>query len=212
MGQSSYFSLRNPNYQRVEPEEPFYCIRSKCFTRDLARRVIAGSKLKMIAPEKEIGEIKLVGKPSEVIDPQIGGNKLWNLISTLSLNNLSLLDDGDGSALKALGKILETYDFKDEPGNKKLIRGITSLTGEKTLERFYKQGLKGWDRGLEMTLTIDPDYYAGGSAFLLCSVLNQFFPLYLPKTSFSATVVKKMNQPEEEWYRWPAIKGMIPMI
>ena len=21
-----------------------------------------------------------------------------------------------------------------------------------------------------------------------------------------------INQPEEEWYRWPAIKGMIPMI
>ncbi|MCP4294874.1 MAG: type VI secretion system baseplate subunit TssF, partial [Proteobacteria bacterium] len=210
-GRTSYFSLRDPNFQRVEPEEYFYFIKTKCFTRDLARKIVAGTKLKMKAPEKEIDEIEFVGKPSEVVDPEIGGERLWNLISTLSLNNLSLLDDGDGSALKALSNILETFDFKDEPGNKKLIKGISQLTGEKTLERFFKQGWKGWERGLEISITVDPDYYISGSAFLLGSVLNRFFPMYLPETSFCTTVIKKVHYPNG-WYRWSAIKGMIPMI
>lgn len=158
-----------------------------------------------------ITSIRFLTKPTQTVYPKLRGEDLWYLISTLSLNCLSLLDSGDGRALKGLQRIMECYDLKNEARNKKLIKGIVSIEGKKQRSRYAAQGLRGWRRGLEMTVTFDPSFYRSGNAFLLGAVLERFFPLFLPETNFTTTVLKQMGS-DEEWYRWPPRQGEIPTI
>jgi type VI secretion system protein ImpG len=48
--------------------------------------------------------------------------------------------------------------------------------------------------------------YAGGSAFLLATVLRHFLALYASVNSFTQLVARRVNR-EDEWKRWPPLAG-----
>ena len=69
-------------------------------------------------------------KPTGTIRPPTGRNALWRLISHLSLNYLSLVEDGR----EALQEILRLYNFTDSAYIQKQIDGITEA-GERAALR-----------------------------------------------------------------------------
>ncbi len=210
-GRENYLSFCDSNNKTVEPPAERFYLKTLCSNRDLSRKLIIRKALHTPEKIKGISGVHFQGKPTLSAYPMLSGEGMWQLISTLSLSYLSLIDNGTGEALDGLKNILEALDLKNEGRNKKLIRGIQLMTSEKTVDRFLQQGLKGWQRGLEMTLTFDPEYYTGSNAFLLGAILERFFPLYVPENSFTATVIKKTDS-DDEWYRWPSRQGTIPII
>jgi len=56
-------------------------------------------------------------KPTRTLRPPLDGKTLWCLTSHLSLNYLSLVEEGKA----ALQKILDLYDFSDSPECQKQI-------------------------------------------------------------------------------------------
>lgn len=143
-------------------------------------------------------------KPTSPITPPLRGPTLWRLISNLSLNYLSL--SGNKESLEALRSVLRTYNFSDSATTEQQIMGIRFMDVRKVLSHTGFEGWRGFCKGLEVTLTVDPAYYAGSSAYLFVSVLRKFFSLYVSVNSFAETVLKRTNQ-EGIWKRWSPIQG-----
>ena len=65
-------------------------------------------------------------------------------------------------------------------------------------------------RGLEITIDVDELAFEGGSAFLLGTVLAQFFAGYVSINSFTETVLRSPGR--GEIYRWVPQWGARPTL
>ena len=89
----------------------------------------------------------------------------------------------------ALRGILQLYDFADSEDTQKMIAGVTSVECRRVVGRADDDsGETGFVRGLEVTVTFNEGYFAGNSLFILASVLERFFGLYVSINSFTRMV------------------------
>lgn len=174
-----------------------------CTNRRLAEELPAGAVLQ-IERAAPLSSVYTLSKPTPQIDPPLEGPSLWRLISHLSLNYLSL-SQGDES-LKALREILRLYCFSDHPDTQHQISGIQEMSTRQVVRRVGSDAWRGFCRGIEITLVLDERLYVGSSAFLLASVLNRFFPLYVSINSFTQLIIKS-KQKEGVWKKWEPMAG-----
>lgn len=174
-----------------------------CTNRRLAEELPAGAVLQ-IERAAPLSSVYTLSKPTPQIDPPLEGPSLWRLISHLSLNYLSL-SQGDES-LKALREILRLYCFSDHPETQHQISGIQEMSTRQVVRRVGSDAWRGFCRGIEITLVLDERLYVGSSAFLLASVLNRFFPLYVSINSFTQLIIKS-KQKEGVWKKWEPMAG-----
>jgi type VI secretion system protein ImpG len=174
-------------------------VRCTCTNRDLVTRLPFGSENGdfEMAGAAAIKRIVALHKPTRTLRPPMDGKTLWCLISHLSLNYLSIVDDGK----EALQKILELYDFSDSLVTKKQIGGITSVDAKKHFTRVVSEHGISFARGTRVEIEFDEEQFSGGGAYLFASVLEKFFSLYVSMNSFSQLVARsrQRKEPLEEW-------------
>lgn len=174
-----------------------------CTNRHLAGSLPQGTWLQSEENYSNL-EISILRKPTQQITaPE--GKQLWRLLSSLTLNYLSL--NSSNESLHALKEILSLYNFDDSPGNKQQIDGITTMKTRAAITRLGSENWRGFCRGIEIILDYDLEYYAGNSAFLFASVLNYFFPLYASINSFTQLTARKKNEGGRIWKTWPPRSG-----
>jgi type VI secretion system protein ImpG len=174
-------------------------VRCTCTNRDLVARLPFGS---------EAGDFEMTGgaaikrivalhKPTRTLRPPLDGKTLWSLISHLSLNYLSIVDDGK----EALQKILELYDFSDSADIKKQITGIASVSSRRHFTRVASEHGVGFARGTRVEIEFDEEQFSGSGAYLFASVLEKFLGLYTSMNSFTQLVARSRQRREalEEW-------------
>jgi type VI secretion system protein ImpG len=129
------------------------------------------------------------------------------LISHLTLNHMSISDGQEGA--EALRSILQLYDFADSEDTQALIDGITGVSCRGVVGRADEDsGETGFVRGLEVTVRFNEDRFAGNSVFLLASVLERFFGLYVSINSFTKMVaVVSAGNRERVLKRWACRAG-----
>jgi len=198
-GSDMFLSMIDYNYDSALPEAATLYAELLCTNRQLGRTL---SQDTWIESEKKnsAAEIILIRKPTPQIDPPLDKN-LWMLISTLSLNHLSLSSKDEG--LNALKEILCMYDFENSASNRQQISGIESVKIEHVQSRIGKDNWRGFCRGLEITLEFNEDNYVGNNAFLFASVLNYFLPMYSSINSFTQLVACKAKTKGEIWKIFP---------
>ncbi|MBU2510632.1 type VI secretion system baseplate subunit TssF [bacterium] len=202
-GTEVFLSFRDFGFNHSTPKSERVFVKTLCTNRDLAEKIPAGA---LLEPEEKgvVQQATCLKKPTSPITPPLRGPTLWRLISNLSLNYLSL--SGNKESLEALRSVLRTYNFSDSATTEQQIMGIRFMDVRKVLSHTGFEGWRGFCKGLEVTLTVDPAYYAGSSAYLFVSVLRKFFSLYVSVNSFAETVLKRTNQ-EGIWKRWSPIQG-----
>jgi type VI secretion system protein ImpG len=202
-GTEAFLLFRNLAFESSQPKSERVYVKTLCTNRDLAENLPAGALLEL----EEKGVIQqtiCLKKPTPSLTPPLRGQTLWRLISNLSLNYLSLSDNTQ--ALAACRSILRTYNFTDSTTIEQQIMGLSSFSCDKTLYHTGFEGWRGFRKGLSVTLTVDPSYYAGSSAYLFASVLRKFFSLYVSVNSFVETILVRTTQ-EGIWKRWTPMKG-----
>ncbi|MCG8338126.1 MAG: type VI secretion system baseplate subunit TssF [Proteobacteria bacterium] len=202
-GTEVFMSFRDLNYGDTQPQSERVYVKTLCTNRDLAEKLPAGALLEL----EEKGVIQqaiCLKKPTSPVTPPLRGPTLWRLISNLTLNYLSLSENNQ--ALSACRSILRTYNFTDSATIEQQIMGLRSMVCEKTLHHSGFEGWRGFCKGLAVTLTVDPSYYAGSSAYLFASVLRKFFSMYVSVNSFVETILVRTTQ-EGIWKRWTPMKG-----
>jgi type VI secretion system protein ImpG len=120
-----------------------------------------------------VKRVRLLRKPSASQRSPLGRAVQWRLISHLSLNYLSIVDSG----CQAIQEMLTLYNLGDSAVNTRQIQGIVGIRSQAAVSRVSGRDFSGFVRGSEIQLTLDADYYVGGSVYLFASVLERFFAL-----------------------------------
>jgi type VI secretion system protein ImpG len=127
---------------------------------------------------------------------------LWHLISHLSLNHLSLVEDGRD----ALQQILRLYDFTDSPFARKMIDGITDLKSQPHFAPIVSDNGVTFARGTRVELELDEEQFVGGGVYLFASVIERFLALYATLNSFTQ-LTARTRQRKEVVREWPPRAG-----
>ena len=202
-GTEVYLSLVDLNFKPALPPSEMLTVRITCTNRDQA----AQDKLRL---SDEFGELQAEGsalvrtrcirKPTRSIRPPLRKSLQWRLISHLSLNHLSIVEQGRD----ALREILRLYNFDDNPSLSKQIAGILNVESKAAVSRVVSKTGITFCRGTDVTLTFDESEYAGFSVFLLASVLQRFLALYSAVNSFTRVSAKNSKG---ELKQWPPLAG-----
>ena len=192
-----------------------------CTNRDLPARLPIGPEGDFrIEGKPGVRTIRCLRKPTAAIRPRGGEAARWKLVSHLSLNFLSLTDRapaggfdsdlsgiGSGSpGLDAFRELLRLYDFTGSAVAKQRIAGVTGISSRPVMRRVRAGEVTVPARGLEVSLQLDGDKFAGSGPFLFASVLERFLGMYASINSFVRTVAA-VRQREGTLKAWPPRAG-----
>ena len=150
--------------------------------RDLPSTLDIGD-ISLSTPKSTVSSLtfKNITIPTKSHIPPIRGDFLWKIVSNMSLNYLAL------DNIQTLRSVLEAYDFigandlLQKKQTESLLNGLEKIS-YKTSDMIYK-GLP--IRGVTSTLILDSKKFSTlGEAYILVSVLNEFFSLYCTVNSF----------------------------
>jgi type VI secretion system protein ImpG len=144
-----------------------------------------------------VRRITALVRPTPAVPPRLGSPLLWRLISSLSLNHLSVTD-GDAAALREL---LRLHIPTDSESARRQVEGLVGVTGTPTFARVAAPHGIAFARGRRVELEFDEEQYRGGGMFLVASVLERFLPLYATMNSFTQVAVRsrQRRRPVVEW-------------
>lgn len=205
-GTEVHVSLVDLDFRPVDMSRWTLDVETTCLNRDLPRHLPYGAgqprlHLTIGAP---IGAIRCLTPPSATERPAMRRGTLWRLVSHLSLNHLSLVSpDGNPDALR---EILRLYDYHDSADTRAMIDGLMGVQGRRVVGRTGGPVSAGFCRGLEVTLRLDEERFAGSGVYLFAAVLERFLGLYASINSFTK-VVAFTNKRDEPLAQWPPRAG-----
>jgi type VI secretion system protein ImpG len=181
-------------------------VKTTCTNRDLPAKLPFGGKDGDFEVEgiALISRVRCMTKPTETIRPPSRRGAHWRLISHLNLNFLSVTNDENGA--EALQEILNLYNMEDTDVFRNQILGIVDVSSKKVVRQIGNRIGAGFVRGIETTITLDPEKFVGTGMFLFASVLERFLGLYASINSFNQTVIL-VKDVEGEFCRFPPRAG-----
>ncbi len=203
-GTDIYLSLVDLSGRPARPGVDTITVRCVCTNRDLPARLPFGSELGDFEMEgaSAIRRIICLRKPTATVRPPAGRGAFWRLISHLSLNYLSLVEEGK----QALQEILKLYNFGESVYLEKQIAGIVELSSARHFARVRSDYGISFARGVRVHLKLDEEQFEGGGVYLFASVLESFLGLYVTMNSFSQLAVST-QQRKEVLREWPPRAG-----
>jgi len=195
-GTDMFLSLVDLSMQPVNPDGNIVSIRTTSTNRDLPARLSFGNEDGDFELEGGIVMKRIVAlrKPTAPVRSSGGKSALWRLISHLSLNYLSLVEEGK----EPLQQILRIYDIGRSTYSQNVIDGILAIRSQRHFARVSSDTGITFARGLRVEMELDEDQFVGGGVYLFASVVERFLGLSATLNSFTQLAVST-----------PQRKGMI---
>lgn len=178
-----------------------------CTNATLPERLQFGDICRPTSTSPNLCDYKNIRSPTSMLQPPLGGDLLWQLISHLSLNFISLASSDNLKALLRLYIFTEGRDRSDIVANERRIDGIE---GFKTIiaDRVVSGHIM---RGQELLIDINARHFASvGDMLLFGSVLDHFLGTYANLNNF--TQLKLKDTVTGEITEWQARIGDRPLI
>ncbi len=192
-GTDIYLTLVDLSTKPVFPDVDALTIRTICTNRDLPSRLPFGNEdgdFWIKEGGAAVKKIMCLKKPTNSLRPPVGRSALWRLISQLSLNYLSLVEDGK----EALQEILKLYNFTDSAYSEQQIKGIAAMRSRKHFSRVISENGITFARGVRVEMELDEEQFVGGGAYLFGAVLEHFLGTYASLNSFSQLIAKSKQR------------------
>ncbi len=202
-------SLLDLSLATVDPDATVLSVRTTCTNRDLPSRLPFGNQDSDFEMEGAVAMKRIVAlrKPTAPVRPALGKSVLWRLVSHLSLNYLSLVDEGKD----ALQEILRLYDVGRTAYSQNVIQSILQIRSKRHFARLVSEQGVSFARGLRIEMEIDEDQFTGGGAFLFSAVLERYFGLAASLNSFTQLSVTT-PQRKEGLHEWEPRSGRRMLI
>ena len=202
-------ALTDLSMRYMVPDGNVLSIRTTCTNRDLPARLPFGNPDGDFDLEgySSLKSIVALRKPTAAVRPPTAKGTLWRLVSHLSLNYLSLVEEGK----EALQQILRIYDLGRAAYSQNVIDGVLRVQSKPQFAPVSSEHGVTFARGRRVELELDEDRFVGGGAFLFASVLEQFFALNSSLNSFTQLSVTT-PQRSEVLHEWPARAGRKVLI
>jgi type VI secretion system protein ImpG len=205
-GSRVYISVAYPPQTgALKPET--LSIKLKCTNGELPSSLQAGDISRQTSSSPELCEFRNIQRPSAPVQPPIGKDTLWRLLSHLSLNLLSLGDKDNIKALLRLYIFPGSRDRSANLANEKRIDGIMDLRIRTVNRLFAGVNL----RGQAIDLKLNPDNFAGpGDMYLFGAIMDYFLGTYASINCF--TQLRVEDSLKGEAHQWPVRTGDRPLI
>ncbi len=193
----------------TDPDTEILTVRCTCTNHDLPSRLPFGAEDGDFFAESvpAASMIRALRRPTPSYDPPSGKGQLWRLISQLSLNYLSLEEEGRG----ALQEILRLHNFTDSSFLEKQIGSILRLTAKPHVALTRSHFGITPARGTQLEVEFDERQFVGGGLFLFANVLERFLGCYTSMNSFCQLVAYSSQRKEvvREWLPRAGSKTLI---
>jgi type VI secretion system protein ImpG len=166
------------------PADRVASIETTCTNRDLPARLPFGGghpHMRLAREQTGVHAVHCLTAPTTPL--RLQGRETWRLISHLTLNHLSLVDQASGP--EALREILRLYDFKNAPETRAMIDSLVGVSWQRATARAPDKAVGVLCRGLDVTLTFDDQRTSGAGVFLLAAVLERFIAHYASINAFT---------------------------
>ncbi len=174
-------------------------VRCLCTNANLPSKLTFGNEEGDFLLESSSAVSRIIArrKPTPIVRYPVTGGAMWRLISHLSLNYLSLVEDGR----EALQEILRLYQLSSASYGDQQIDGITGLESRRHFARLVSENGISHVRGVRVEMELDEERFVGAGAYLFSSVIEHFLAQYVGLNSFSQLVVKTRQRKEflREW-------------
>jgi type VI secretion system protein ImpG len=186
-GTDVFVSIVDLATRLIDPGASVLSIRTTCTNRDLPSRLPFGNQERDFELESPsgVGRIVALRKPTSTVRPDMGRGALWKLISHLSLNYISLVEEGK----EALQEILRIHDVGRTAYSRNVIDSIVRIQSKRHFTRLSSDEGTSFVRGTLVEIEIDENQFAGGGAYLFASVLERFLGISASLNSFTQLVV-----------------------
>ncbi|UVM55690.1 type VI secretion system baseplate subunit TssF [Pseudomonas sp. B21-012] len=210
MGSETFISLVDGQQAPYRHDLRQLGVSALCTNRDLALFMNVGDGRSdfTLADSAPVAAIRCLAGPSRPRASHAHDNKAWRLISQLSLNYLSLTEQGQGAA--ALRELLRLYGDSHDAALQLQIDGLREVSSKACTRRLPMPGPIVFGRGLEITLEFDENAFRGTGVFLLGAVFERFLARYVSINSFTETVLRTTER--GEIMRWKAKPGRRPTL
>jgi type VI secretion system protein ImpG len=208
-GTEVYISFLDLSGRPLHPDTDTVTVHCTCSNRDLPHRLPMGHERGDFELEgiSSIKRVMALRKPSAPVRPPTGKGMLWRLISHLSLNYLSIVEEGRAS----LQEILRLYTFGESGYNERQVAGILGVKSSRHFARVISENGIGFVRGHRVEMEFDEEQFVGGGVFLFASVLERFLGHYASLNSFSQLAVRT-QQRKEVLRQWPPRAGEVILL
>jgi type VI secretion system protein ImpG len=198
-GTDMFLSLIDLSMRTLSPDGNILSIRTTCTNRDLPSRLPFGNEDGDFELEgsSSLKRIVALRKPTPPVRPSTGKGTLWCLISHLSLNYLSLVEEGKES----LQQILRLYDIGRSAYSQNVIDSIIRVQSRRHFARVSSESGINFARGMRVEMELDEDQFVGGGVYLFAAVVERFLGLSASLNSFTQLVVTTPQRKEmlHEW-------------
>ena len=193
----------------TEPNADVLTVRCSCTDFDLPSRLPFGLEGGDFTAEDfpAIRQITALRRPSPSYDPPKAKGQLWRLVSQLSLNYLSIAEEGATS----LQEILRLHNFTDSSYLENQIGGIARLSSKPHFAIMQSAYGNLPSRGTRVEIEFDEKQFVGGGVYLFANVLDRFLGCYTSINSF-CQLAAYTSQRKEPLGEWPPKAGYKPLI
>ena len=187
-----------------DPDADVLTVRCNCTNFDLPSRLTFGSANGDFEVQgyPAVKLVTALRRPTRSFDPPDGAGQLWRLISQLSLNYLSVSEEGK----KALQEVLRLHNFSDSNYLENQIRAIEDLRSRPHFAMVESDYGLTPARGTAVDIELDEQQFTGGSAYLFAAVIDRFLAGYASMNSFSQ-LTARTNLRKEPMNTWPPRAG-----
>ena len=197
-------SVVDLNGNFTDPEADVLMVRALCTNFDLPTRFHFGA---------EAGDFDVVGfpaaktviglrRPTASVSPSGGPEHLWRLISLLSLNYLSLNEEGR----TAMQEILRLHNLNDTPASENQIGAILKMNSSPNFALVDSAYGLIPARGTKVEMEFDEQQFAGSGLYLFAAVVDRFLASYAAMNSFSQLTARSTLR-KEALGKWPPRAG-----
>jgi type VI secretion system protein ImpG len=204
-----HISLVDLDGTLTTPDAEVLTVRTTCSNFDLPSRLPFGAEEGDFSAEDYpiVQKIIALRRPTPSFDPPDKKGQLWKLVSQLSLNYLSLAEEG----VKALQEILRIHNFTDSSYFENQIGGILAMSSRPHFAIMQSEFGNIPARGTRVELEFDERQFVGGGVYLFANVLDRFLGSYTSMNSF-CQLVARTNQRKEMLGEWSPRAGNKPLI
>jgi type VI secretion system protein ImpG len=212
IGSETFVSIVDPDNAPYRSDLRQLGVETLCTNRDLPLHATFAKTntdftLEVGAP---VEAVRCVAGPTKPRPSAAYGDVTWRLISQLSLNYLSLVDNDPVHGSMALRALLALYADQNDAAVQRQIEGVKSISARPVNGRIPTSGPITFGRGVEITLTCDDTAFEGIGSFLLGLVLQEFFSKYVSINSFTSTVLRSTERGEV--MRWSPNLGRVQTL
>jgi len=207
VGSECFISIVDSAQRQVSGEIRQIDATTLCTNRDLPIQLALGQGRTdfLIEGGVPVESVRCIAGPSYPRASPAFGNTAWKLISHLSLNYLSLIDQDVESGAQMLRGMLALYADPNDSAAARQIEGVGNVSYRPVVRRMPIAGPISYGRGLEITLRLDDAAFEGAGIMCLGSVLDRFFTRYVSINSFTQTRIHSTVRGEVK--TWPVRTG-----